>query len=139
MHLLTAQHFPGQGRKITAKTVTLQIRRGRDSFPGRANCKTFQQSQKGELTFQKQSGGASGSIAVSGGIASVTLYGIPDLPYDVQRALNADGPWTTLLASPPLNVAPPITSASDGKISFTDDFSDLGAKPGAAYYRTMQH
>jgi autotransporter-associated beta strand protein len=90
------------------------------------------------LTFQKQSGSASGSITVSGGVASVTLYGIPGVAYDVQRSTDLST-WATLTAAPPLNATPPFTAGSDGKITFTDNFSDLGTPPAAAFYRTIQH
>ena len=86
-------------------------------------------------------GGASGSISVSGGVATVKMYGIPGVQYDVQRAtVGASGPWTTLSAAPPLNTTPPFTaSTSDGSVSFTDNFSDLGSPPASAYYRIMAH
>jgi len=76
------------------------------------------------------------SISLSGATVSVTLFGIPGVQYDVQRSLNFSS-WTTLSTS--LTPAPPITPAGDGKISFTDDFSDLGTPPPAAYYRTVPH
>jgi hypothetical protein len=86
-----------------------------------------------------QPGGASGAIAVSGGVASVKMFGIPGSQYDVQRSTNLTT-WTTLTSAPPLNAAPPFTaSTSDGSFSFTDNFSDLGGAPSSAYYRTMGH
>ena len=91
------------------------------------------------LAFTKQSGAASASISVTNGVAAVTLYGIPGLQYDVQRSTDNMNSWTTLTTAPPLNVTPPIATGSDGKVTFTDNFSDLGTKPSSAFYRTIQH
>lgn len=84
------------------------------------------------LTFEKQSGQV-GTITVSGGVATLTLYGIPGVQYDAQRSTDLVT-WTTL-GVPPLSNAPPFTAASDGKVSFTD----TNAPAGQAYYRTLQH
>jgi hypothetical protein len=82
-----------------------------------------------------QSGGLA-SITVTGSTVSVTLFGIPGIPYDVQRSLDFSS-WTTLSTS--VTPTPPITPAGDGRIIFTDDFSDLGSPPPAAFYRTVPH
>jgi hypothetical protein len=76
------------------------------------------------------------TITVSGVTVSVTLFGIPGVQYDVQRSLDLST-WTTLSTS--LTPTPPITAAGAGKVTFTDDFSDLGTTPPAAYYRTVPH
>ena len=86
-----------------------------------------------------QPGGASGSISVSEGVATVKVFGIPGFQYDVQRATSLNGPWTTLTSAPPLNATPPFTAGSDGSFTFTDNYSDLGGAPGSAYYRTVAH
>jgi hypothetical protein len=111
-----------------------------DSFSYTVTDGTFSTNATVTLTFQRQSGAPSGSITVSGDspAATVTLYGIPGLQYDVQRSTNLST-WTTLLAAPPLNVPPPITAGSDGRINFIDSFSDLGGSPSSSYYRTIQH
>lgn len=90
------------------------------------------------INVTSQPGGSSGSISVSGGAATVGMFGIPGVAYDVQRSLDLNS-WTTLTTSPPLGAAPPFTAASDGRVNFTDNFSDLGNAPGAAYYRLIQH
>jgi fibronectin-binding autotransporter adhesin len=85
------------------------------------------------LVFTNAIGGSSGAIRVSGGVAAVTLYGIPGLQYDVQRSPDLNT-WTTL-GSPPLDAAPPFTAAGDGTLTFTDTNA-----PGiSAFYRTLQH
>jgi hypothetical protein len=82
-----------------------------------------------------QPGGASGSITLVGNVATVTMYGIPGLGYDVQRSTDLAN-WTTMSSS--LNPAPPIAaSTADGSIRFTDTFS--GSPPNSAYYRIMAH
>jgi oxalate decarboxylase/phosphoglucose isomerase-like protein (cupin superfamily) len=87
-------------------------------------------------------GAASGSITVSGGVATVTFYGIPGMYYNVERTVSIEPPsWTPLLASPPLDAAPPIQAAADGTVRFKDNFSDLGvppaSPPASAYYRLV--
>jgi hypothetical protein len=85
-----------------------------------------------------QPGAASASISVSGGVATVKMFGIPGVGYDVQRSLDLNT-WTTLTSAPPLNARPPFTaSTNDGSFSFTDNFSDLGSAPSSAYYRSLQ-
>ncbi|HVM46634.1 MAG TPA: Ig-like domain repeat protein, partial [Candidatus Acidoferrum sp.] len=84
-------------------------------------------------------GGATAAISVSGGIASLKMFGVPGYKYDVQRSTNLTG-WVTLTSAPPLSVAPPFTaSTNDGSFSFTDNFLDLGSPPPAAYYRNVSH
>ena len=86
-----------------------------------------------------QPGGASGSISVSNGVATVKMFGIPGFQYDVQRSLGLST-WTTLLTAPPLNPVPPFTaSTNDGSFTFTDNYSDLGSPPSSAYYRAVLH
>jgi len=86
-----------------------------------------------------QPGGASGQISVSGGVATVKMYGIPGVQYDVQRSVDLSN-WKPLLTAPPLNATPPFTaSTADGSFTFTDNFSDLGSAPPSAYYRLVAH
>ena len=86
-----------------------------------------------------QPGAACGQIRVSGGVATVKMFGIPGVQYDIQRSTDLNA-WTTLLTAPPLNTASPFTaSTADGSFSFTDSFSDLGSPPPAAYYRLLEH
>jgi hypothetical protein len=87
------------------------------------------------INVAAQSGGLT-SITVSGATVSVTLFGIPGIQYDVQRSLDFST-WKTLSTS--VTPPPPITAAGNGSISFTDDFSDLGSPPPAAFYRTIPH
>jgi len=82
--------------------------------------------------------GPYGEIGVCGCVATVKMFGIPGVQYDIQRSTNMNT-WTTLLTAPPLNTNPPIMPAADGSISFTDNFSDLGGQPASAYYRIMAH
>jgi hypothetical protein len=85
-----------------------------------------------------QPGAASGQISVSGGVATVKMFGIPGLQYDVQRSADNMNTWTTL-ATPPLGTTPVSASTADGSITFTDDFSDLSGPPDSAYYRIVAH
>lgn len=70
--------------------------------------------------------GGSQAVAVTGSSATVTFGGIPTYQYEVQRSTNLVD-WVTIYTT---------TAPSNGVITFTDDFSDLGVVPSAAYYRT---
>jgi len=73
-------------------------------------------------------GSAPGSVALSGGNASVVLSGIQGFSYSVQRATNVQ--FTLGLRTFPATTAP-----ASGQIPVSDDFSDLGGTPAAAFYR----
>jgi hypothetical protein len=103
-----------------------------DSFSYTVTDGTVSATGTVSLTFVKQAG-QSGTISVSGGTATVTLYGIPGVQYDAQRSSDLMN-WMTL-GVPPLNATPPFAAASDGKVSFTD----TNAPGTSAYYRTIQH
>ncbi len=82
-------------------------------------------------------GAATGSISLAGSVATVKIYGIPGVGYDVQRSTDLST-WTTLTATQLTPATPPIiASAADGSVSFTDTFS--GTPPGSAYYRIVAH
>ena len=74
-------------------------------------------------------GQSSGSISVSGGSATVKMFGIPGLSYDVQRSMNLSV-WTAVAGSP-------MIAAPDGSISLADTFS--APAPSSAYYRIIYH
>jgi hypothetical protein len=100
-------------------------------------------SASGTITVSvvaSQPGAPSGEISVSGGVATVKMYGIPGYQYDVQRSTDLSN-WTTLQAAPPLDTTPITASVVDGSISFTDNFSDLlpAGPPNSAYYRIVAH
>ncbi len=69
-------------------------------------------------------GGLAKTITASDGSALIWFFGIPGLPYDVQRTTTPTAPvtWTTLTTSPP---AP----GADGSFTYTG---------GTAYYRSVQ-
>jgi hypothetical protein len=69
--------------------------------------------------------GQTQSITRPGATAQVSFAGSVGYPYAVQRSTNLTD-WSTLL----LTNMPP-----SGLLQFTDDFSDLGGPPSAAFYR----
>ena len=82
-------------------------------------------------------GGASGSISLIGNVATVRMYGLPGVQYEVQRSTDLVG-WITLTSTELTPLTPPITASSaDGSISFTDTFS--GTPPTSAYYRVVAY
>ena len=79
------------------------------------------------------SGSPSGSISVSAGSATVKLFGIPGLSYNVERSTDLSV-WTPLTTSVP---PPPFMAAPDGSFSFTDTFGVPA--PASVFYRTIYH
>src|SRR6266568_950988 len=79
-------------------------------------------------------GGIVKEVTVSGGTASIKLYGIPGIQYDIQRTTDLVH-WTTLTPSTG------VTPDADGSFSLTDNFSDLlpSPAPSSAFYRSIQH
>ena len=79
-------------------------------------------------------GGILNVVPVSGGTASIKLYGIPGVSYDIQRTINLIN-WTTLTP------ASGVTPDADGSFGLTDNFSDLlpSPAPSSAFYRSIQH
>jgi hypothetical protein len=69
-----------------------------------------------------------GSVTLTGGNAEVVMSGVEGLKYSMQRATNVT--FTLGVSNFPTATAP-----AGGNISVTDDFSDLGVVPGAAFYR----
>jgi hypothetical protein len=69
-----------------------------------------------------------GSVTLGGGSATVVLSGVEGLNYSVQRATNV----TFTLG---ISNFPTATATAGGNVSATDDFSDLGVAPEAAFYR----
>ena len=70
-------------------------------------------------------GQLTGSITVSGSSVTVTNYGIPTFTYVTQRSTNLVN-WVSIATN---------TVSSNGVITVTDTFSDLGGPPASAYYR----
>jgi len=70
-------------------------------------------------------GQTGGSVAISGGSATVSFYGIIGLTYEVQRSTNLVN-WVNVSTN---------TVGATGKISFTDTFIDLPSPPATVYYR----
>lgn len=69
--------------------------------------------------------GQAQSISMPGSTAQLSFAGSVGYPYAVDRSTNLTA-WVTLL----LTNMPPA-----GMFQFTDDFSDLGGPPSAAFYR----
>jgi len=69
-----------------------------------------------------------GSVSVAGGTATVILSGIEGKNYSVQRA-------TDVLFTQGVKNFPTATAPAGGQVSVSDDFSDLGTMPNAAFYR----
>jgi autotransporter-associated beta strand protein len=70
-------------------------------------------------------GQATGSVLVSGGLATVGFAGLPGYTYNVQRSTNLTE-WVTIWT----------TNAPDGGMfQYTDAFGDLDVAPPSAYYR----
>ena len=67
---------------------------------------------------------------LSGGNATVVLTGTAGNQYSIVRATNPQ--FTTGTRTFPATVAP-----AGGAITNSDDFSDLGSVPPAAYYRLL--
>ena len=63
--------------------------------------------------------GGSQAVTVTGSSATVTFGGIPTYQYEVQRSTNLVD-WVTIYTT---------TAPSNGVITYTDDFSDLGGVP----------
>jgi hypothetical protein len=78
------------------------------------------------LTFVPQ-GGIAQSISLTNGNPTINFAGIPGFEYDIQRACNVNGPWTTLETT---------NAPSYGVFSYTDTNPPAG---NAAYYRLLQH
>jgi hypothetical protein len=70
------------------------------------------------------------SVAVVRGAAAIEFFGVPDVPYDVQRASTLTPPvrWITVNDGP-------LSPGRDGLLSF----SDLSAPEAMAYYRSVRH
>ena len=82
------------------------------------------------LTYITNSVTGTNSIAkiVHGNPTVLTAYGVPGYSYVAQRATNLLGGWA--------NISTNTASATNGVITVTDSFSDLGGSaPSAAYYR----
>lgn len=88
------------------------------------------QSAAGNVTVLvvRPGGALARQISVSGGQVTVKFYGIQWIQYDVQRALDANGPWNRINPTA-------LTPSPDGSFSFTDDY----APNGSAFYRSIQH
>ena len=73
-------------------------------------------------------GTASGSVSLSGGIATVLMSGLEGNKYAMQRA-------TDVSFTQGLRTFPTVTAPAGGEVSVLDDFSDVGSVPAAAFYR----
>jgi hypothetical protein len=83
-----------------------------------------------DISVQVLLAGASAqTISVSGGLVTIIFVGIPDFDYDVERAADITGPWTTL------TVPDPIRASGTGQFSFTD----TDPPSSAAYYRSIRN
>jgi hypothetical protein len=71
-----------------------------------------------------------GTVSFNGSTASVALSGIEGSTYSIVRATN-------LAFTEGVKTFPPTVAPAGGMVSITDDFSDLGAVPAAAYYRML--
>ncbi|HOX55287.1 MAG TPA: immunoglobulin domain-containing protein [Candidatus Paceibacterota bacterium] len=85
-------------------------------------------TRKVAITVVPQGGQVQTPTVPPSGPVTVTFAGIPTFPYQAQRATNLDfsvgllRTWT-------------ITAPSTGVFQIEDDFSDLGLRPSAAWYR----
>jgi hypothetical protein len=67
-------------------------------------------------------------LTMSGSSVALTFYGLPNNSYVVQRTTNLVA-WVDISTN---------AAATNGVISLTDTFSDLGFTPASAYYRLRQ-
>jgi hypothetical protein len=73
-------------------------------------------------------GPGNGSVNLAGGSATVVMSGIEGYNYAMQRSTN-------VLFTLGVSNFPTATAPVGGGITVMDDFSDLGAVPGSAFYR----
>ena len=73
-------------------------------------------------------GSGNGTVNLASGETTVVMSGIPGNEYSLERATNV-----TFTAG--ISNFPPVTALSGGYVTNMDNFSDLGAVPGAAFYR----
>ena len=71
--------------------------------------------------------GQSGTVTPVNGAAQLRFYGIPNYRYGIQRSTDMVN-WTLILTT---------NAPANGVIDYTDNFSDLGTPPMAAYYRLV--
>jgi hypothetical protein len=74
-------------------------------------------------------GSTATSVLAANSVASIEFSGVTGYQYDVQRAASLNSPihWATVTTSP-------LSPASNGSFTFTDD----AAPTGTAYYRAVQ-
>ena len=73
-------------------------------------------------------GSGKGSVSLTSGSSTVVMSGIAGNNYSLQRATNV-----TFTAG--ISNFPTATAPASGNVTNTDNFSDLGAVPNAAFYR----
>jgi fibronectin-binding autotransporter adhesin len=73
-------------------------------------------------------GQATGQVTITNSTVMANFWGIPGYNYNVERATNV-----TFTAG--VSNFPSANAATNGAISVTDDFIDLGGPPSSAYYR----
>jgi hypothetical protein len=77
------------------------------------------------ITITTNVSGQLESVTVANGSVIVNGVGVPGYTYQVQRSLDLTT-WKTIAS---------VTAPANSLFSVTDNFSDLGSPPPAAYYR----